>query len=98
MIKEIDLDEMKTLVGQGALLVDVREDDEVAAGAIPGHVHMPLSDFDQYRTQLPKDKAIVFYCRSGRRSLKTGEMALAWGHTNPLYSLRGGYLAYAGEC
>lgn len=97
MIKEIDIAEMNKLVGQGALLVDVREDDEVAAGAIPGHVHMPLSTFDQYRDKLPKDKAIIFYCRSGRRSMKSGEMAQAWGHTNPLYSLRGGYLAYAGE-
>ncbi len=96
MIKEIDVEEMKKLVAEGALLVDVREDDEVAAGAIPGHIHMPLSDFDQYRDKLSKDKAIVFYCRSGRRSLKTGEMALEWGHKNPLYSLRGGYLAYAG--
>lgn len=96
MIKEIDRPEMEELVKGGAQLVDVRESDEVAGGMIPGAVHMPLSSFDEFKTQLSSEKPIVFYCRSGRRSLKTAEMAENWGHAE-LYSLRGGYLGYTGQ-
>lgn len=97
MIKECDTKEMETLVKQGAMLIDVREMDELTGGTIPGHVHMPLSCFDDFKDQLPKDKVIVFYCRSGRRSLKSAELAKAWGCNKDLYSLRGGFLAYSGE-
>lgn len=96
MIKEIDRAEMEALLGKGAQLIDVRESDEVASGMISGALHMPLSSFDSFKNQLAKDKPIVFYCRSGRRSLKTAEMAENWGHAD-LYSLRGGYLAYSGQ-
>lgn len=96
-MKEIDLNTMNALVKQGNILVvDVREDEEVEAGMIPGAKHMPLSRFDEFKTELSAASDVIFYCRSGRRSLKACELAEPW-NKNCLYSLAGGYLAYADE-
>ena len=93
-IKEIDVAELDQYIKNGAELVDVREAQELEdEGVIPGYKHMPLSSFDDYEGQVSKSKPTVFYCRSGRRSLKAAELALGWT-TQPLYSLRGGILAY----
>lgn len=93
MVKEIQLDELEPHLAQGAVLIDVRELEEVEEGAIDGMIHMPLSEFESFKDKLPKDKPIVFYCRSGRRSMAAGEMASQWT-SQPLFSLEGGYLAY----
>lgn len=94
MIEEIDVAEMDALVEQGAILVDVREQEEVDEGMIDGAVHMPLSEFENFAEDISKSKPTVFYCRSGRRSLKAAELASEWTD-QPLYSLIGGYLAYS---
>ena len=51
------------------LLVDVREPNEVEAEAYPDAVVLPLSSFDPSDIPDPKGKAVVFACRSGRRSV-----------------------------
>ena len=62
------------LVEQGALLLDVRTPDEYAAGHIEGAVNIPhdqIADEIERIGELTgndKSKAIVVYCRSGRRS------------------------------
>jgi len=96
MVQEIDREEMERLIAAGADLVDVREHEELEDGAIDGHKHMPLSEFDEFAEDVSKTKPTVFYCRSGRRSLKACELASDWTD-QPLYSLRGGYLAYSGQ-
>jgi len=50
------------------LLVDVRQPDEYARGHIPGAVLMPLGEINERVHQLPMDRDIIFYCRSGKRS------------------------------
>jgi rhodanese-related sulfurtransferase len=51
------------------LYVDVREDDEWAAGHIDGAIHVKLSDIEAGQVDaIPKDRDIALYCRSGRRS------------------------------
>src|SRR5690606_15293046 len=96
MIKEVDIQGMKKLLDEGAVLVDVREDEEVADGFIEGMQHMPLSSFEDYEHKVAKDRPTVFYCRSGKRSLKAAEIASLWTK-QPLYSLKGGYLEYSSQ-
>ena len=50
------------------LLVDVRQPDEYAKGHIPGAVLMPLGEIPDRLRELPVDRDIVVYCRSGQRS------------------------------
>ena len=54
--------------GEDVLLVDVREDDEVATGIIPQAKHIRMGDIPESLDQFDKNKEYIFICRSGRRS------------------------------
>ncbi len=62
----------RRLVGEGALLVDVRERAEVARTAfdVPAIVNIPLFELEQRWGELPRDRELVLVCDSGERSLK----------------------------
>ncbi|NLT27113.1 MAG: rhodanese-like domain-containing protein [Microbacteriaceae bacterium] len=49
-------------------IVDVREADEVAAGMIPGAVHIPLGELPQRLGELDRERPVIAVCRSGGRS------------------------------
>jgi len=67
---EVDVQEAKTRVDAGALLVDVREQDEYDAVRIPGSTLVPLSELQQRYSELPQDQDLVIHCRSGARSAR----------------------------
>ena len=52
----------------GAWLLDVREDDEWAAGHAPGARHIPLGQLGARAAEIPHDEAVYVICRSGHRS------------------------------
>ena len=61
--------ELSSLLEDGNVrLIDVRRDDEVAQGMIPGAEHIMLDDFDPAALDLSDGREVVLYCRSGRRS------------------------------
>ncbi len=49
-------------------VIDVREEIEVAAGTIPGAIHMPLSLFATEANQLDPKSSYALICQSGGRS------------------------------
>jgi rhodanese-related sulfurtransferase len=49
-------------------LLDVREDDEWAAGHAPGARHIPLGELSARAGEVPQDELIYVICRSGARS------------------------------
>lgn len=51
-----------------ALVLDVRDARERAAGAIPDSVHIPLPELRGRLNELPRDREIVAHCASGQRS------------------------------
>ena len=51
-----------------ALVVDVREADEFAAGHIPGAINLPLSGFRASQLPDPGERLLVLNCAAGRRS------------------------------
>jgi rhodanese-related sulfurtransferase len=68
-------DALKLSVENKAIIVDVREVEEIMSGKIKGSKEIPLSlmtsdkiRFEKELELLPKDKEILVYCRSGRRS------------------------------
>ena len=77
----------------GAVLVDVREQNEYTEIRIPGSLLIPLSVFAERFGELPKDKPLVMQCRSGARSAKAAEYLLANGYTD-VTNLTGGILAW----
>jgi len=55
-------------VPAGAYLLDVREDDEWAAGHAPGAVHLPMMQIPARLDEVPRDGDVVVICRVGGRS------------------------------
>jgi rhodanese-related sulfurtransferase len=52
----------------GVYLLDVREDDEWAAGHAADAVHIPVGDLSQRAAEIPQDREVYVICRSGTRS------------------------------
>jgi len=54
--------------GENLELVDVREDEEVESGMIPGAKHIKMGEIPANLDYFDKEKEYIFICRSGRRS------------------------------
>lgn len=72
LVKEICPTATQQWVANGALLVDVRETNEVAELSydVPNIIHIPLTQFEERYTEIPKDNEVVMVCKSGGRSLR----------------------------
>ena len=93
-INEVDVDELHSLISSDdVVLVDVRSHAEVAQGSIPGASHLPLHLLPLQLNQLPSDKKVVFYCRTGARSAQACLYAANQGSDNTI-NLRGGIVAW----
>jgi hydroxyacylglutathione hydrolase len=62
-------------------VIDVRAPEEYAAGHVPGAVNIPHDQVASRLAEVPKDKDVVLYCRSGRRSALAGEVLAGNGYT-----------------
>jgi rhodanese-related sulfurtransferase len=51
-----------------AMLVDVREPDEVAEVRVAGATQIPFSEIGARFTELPRDVPLLVFCASGSRS------------------------------
>jgi len=59
----------QALAARGALIVDVRTAGEFEAGHARGAVNIPFDQIAARAGELPgKDRPVVLYCRTGRRS------------------------------
>ncbi|MEL7188022.1 MAG: rhodanese-like domain-containing protein [Pseudomonadota bacterium] len=91
---EISAEELaEQLAAENIRLIDVRTDEEVAEGMIPGAEHIAKDDFDPATVLAGDDRPIILYCRSGGRSGQVAEKLAA--HTGkPVTHLAGGILAW----
>ena len=82
LVKEICPTTTQQWVKEGALLVDVREADEVnqLAYDVPNIIHIPLTQFEKRFTEIPKDKDVVMVCKSGGRSLRAAGFLVNHGY------------------
>jgi rhodanese-related sulfurtransferase len=90
-IEAVDLFNM--LKSQSIALIDVRNDDEVARGIIPGANYVTLSLIPTLDLSQFENKTVVFYCHSGIRSGQAAAF-LAGQIDASIYNLRGGILAW----
>ena len=77
-------------------LLDVREPWEWAVSNLAerGARLIPLGELDERLGEVPTDRPVVVYCRSGQRSL-TAAQRLARSGRGPVSNLRGGLIAWA---
>jgi rhodanese-related sulfurtransferase len=63
-VEAIDRDELIARLNRGdAVLIDVRPQEEFAAGHIDGARSIPLDELERRLSELPADREIVAYCR-----------------------------------
>lgn len=84
LVKEICPTTTQEWIKNGALLVDVRENDEVEVLAydVPLILNIPLSEFENRFEEIPTEKDVVMVCRSGGRSLRAAGFLINHGY-NP---------------
>ena len=85
------------LMADGALLIDVREQTEWDEARIAGAELKPLSLLNTWYQDLPEERDIVFYCRSGNRSGQIVQTLIQQvGMTNVL-NMSGGIIAWVDQ-
>jgi len=78
--RSVDGKRAKTLVADGAKLVDVRSPQEFTEGHLDGAVNVPIAEVANTDFGA-KDKKIVVYCGSGVRSAKAAAKLESRGYT-----------------
>ncbi|MFC4785776.1 rhodanese-like domain-containing protein [Nocardioides sp. MAHUQ-72] len=67
-MREIDVDQLDTVLGDGGVLIDVREPGEYAAGHVPGAVLIPMGQLTSRLDELDRTVPVHLICASGNRS------------------------------
>ncbi len=76
---ELDLDTFAAQHAAGGFVLDVREDEEYAAGHVPGAHHVPMSEVPNRLDELPRDRPVLVICQSGSRSRNVVEFLTSQG-------------------
>ncbi|MEQ1662926.1 MAG: rhodanese-like domain-containing protein [Thiobacillus sp.] len=94
-IEEADTLKATRLFNNDALVLDVREDKEYAAGHIPKARHIPLAQLGTRLSELDKfkSKPVLVSCRSGQRSARACGILKKAGFAT-VYNQAGGILAW----
>src|SRR5664279_4074494 len=90
-IDEVDPSEVRDQLGNGAVVIDVREPEEWGTGHIPGAKHVPKSFLEsRIEGAAGRDDHIILYCQSGNRSAWAARTLIDdLGYTN-VESMTGG--------
>lgn len=78
---------------KGAVFIDVRNPNELRDGFVQGSINIPLPELKERFGELPKDKDLLIYCRSGRRSEVATHFLMTQGYEKA-HNILGGFLAY----
>lgn len=92
-ITDIDWNKALEMSKAGAMLIDVRTPAEVAEGMAPGAINIPLQEIEQRLSEFPKDKDLLIYCRSGKRSMAASNFLIENGY-DKVFNVLGGFLAF----
>ncbi len=88
ILNDLNADEARKMLEEGAVVIDVRTDREYESSHLDPALHIPLSDIKERigRAVSEKDKDILLHCRSGSRSFAAKRMLKGMGYSN-VYNL-----------
>jgi rhodanese-related sulfurtransferase len=75
-----------------AVMVDVREPDELAESSVPGTIDIPLGQLEARASEIPTGKPVLVFCRSGNRSQEGAAILAAKGYDAS--TVEGGIIAW----
>jgi rhodanese-related sulfurtransferase len=81
------------LIDDGAELIDVRRPLEWEGGRLSGARNIEINELAEAASTIPRDRPVIFYCRSGDRSQMAAEAFREAGYD--AYNLAGGITAWA---
>ena len=92
---DINMEELKRLVSNGAILLDVRSPQEYKEGHLEGAISIPEYELKSRSKNELQDKNIniIIYCSSGSRSKKAKKILEKMGYHN-VYNLYNGIQNY----
>jgi rhodanese-related sulfurtransferase len=76
-----------------ALIVDVREPEELAQIRVPSSLHIPLGDLVARAREVPADRDVMVICHVGQRSALATEYLRQAGMSR-VWNIRGGIIAW----
>ncbi len=91
-VPSVNAAELRSLVEQGAYIIDVREQGEWDAGHIKAAVNVPYSKFREHLAEIPKDQPVYLHCRIGQRSYFMARELIGLGWDN-VVNVNGAFLA-----
>ncbi len=104
-VTEVSIEDVASMHGGSALLLDVREPGEFLIGYLPGALNIPRGvlevkadpDIPQHEARLAdREQKIIVYCASGGRSLLAAATLQEMGFAN-VTSMAGGFTAWQQE-
>lgn len=98
MVREVTPTEFvaRRASGGDVVLLDVRDDWELAIANVPETVHIPMGEITERARELDPERETVVLCRSGRRSLEVARYLEQNGFKS-VANLTGGILAWSRE-
>lgn len=92
--KEITFEDMKKLINNGAVLIDVRSMQEYKEGHVDGAISIPEFDINEsIKNKIELDEKIVVYCSTGNRSRRAKKKLEKMGYKE-VYNLKDGCIIY----
>ena len=94
-IKEITVEKTLERIDEGAILIDVREDNEFEKAHAEGatHIGRGVIERDIVGKFPDKDSELILYCGGGYRSAMAAENLQKMGYTN-VFSMIGGWSSW----
>ena len=94
-VREVSVDETQQRMKAGAILIDVREDNEFDAAHAKGarHLGRGIIERDIVGAVPDKDAELILYCGGGYRSALAADNLQKMGYTN-VWSMAGGWHAW----
>ena len=80
LVEQIVMEDLKNYDKNKQIILDVREEVEVATGKIDNSINIPLSELRKRFIELPKDKEILIYCAVGLRGYIASRFLLKNGY------------------
>jgi hydroxyacylglutathione hydrolase len=94
----VAVEELEGMIAAGAVVIDVREDDERESGTIPGSLGVPYRLVAAAGAELPRDATLVTICESGARAAIAASVLRAEGlDAHPVLGGLGEWRARGGE-
>lgn len=90
----LDVEQTSALMQQGAVIVDIRDEDSFNQGHMPGAIHLDNHSVSQFIQEADLDAHTIVVCYHGHSS----QSAAAWLNSqgfDQVYSMNGGFTEWA---